>query len=101
MKWPYAELTETAKKFGGPEALIKTIKDTSRMAGHRDMYPVIGVVAVVATAAGVAIDRLVTTVNSKRKLEKRVSGEAEQALLANMKAAGGKGTEPQQQAETY
>lgn len=81
MKWAYAGLSETAKKYGGPEAFIKTIEDVSRTAGRREMYPVIGAVALIATMAGAVIDRLVIREERKKASEEESRKEAEHELL--------------------
>lgn len=44
-KWDYAELSKTAKDFGGPEKFVEFIENSSRQKGREDMLPWIGVTA--------------------------------------------------------
>ena len=44
-KWDYAELSKTAKDFGGPEKFVEFIENSSRQKGREEMLPWIGVTA--------------------------------------------------------
>lgn len=48
-KWDYAELSKTAKDFGGPEKFVEFIENSSRQKGREEMLPWIGVTALGAS----------------------------------------------------
>ena len=82
MSWNYAELSKLAKTLGGPEEMLYTIEQVSRVSGRAQMLPWIGVAAI----AGGLVCLGIGAVSARRERERqKVVAEFEQKMKERMK----------------
>ncbi len=83
--WDYANLSKAAKAAGGPEALLKLVKDSANEAGinqgRKEGAIVTGLAAVVAFAGYKGYKLLRKFFTKKEKYPKEVVEKAEQELI--------------------
>lgn len=90
-KWDYAELSQMAKLYGGPEKLLDTIKKYNRQQGVKEgriqLLPWIGVAFAGGWAAG-QIPKVVQYFKTKgKKITAKEAETAEKILLKEMEKA--------------
>lgn len=84
--WDYAELSKAAKAAGGPEKYVEMLEYASRNAGRRDMFPLVGAVAVGAPLLTVAAIKVVEYFKSKKQQDQKNLDVAKQEIIAGIKA---------------
>lgn len=90
-KWDYAELSQMAKLYGGPEKLLDTIKKYNRQQGIKEgriqLLPWIGVAFAGGWAAS-QIPKAIQYFKTKgKKITVKEAEKAEKILLKEMKEA--------------
>ena len=84
--WDYAELTRTAKEFGGPGKYLQMVKDHSFQEGRKEQLVMDGAIALVAGGLylGVKTYKRIKNKITMNKVTKEQAKEAEEILVKNM-----------------
>lgn len=70
-KWGYAELSKTAREFGGPEKFVEFIEISNRQKGREEMLPLV----VVAILGSSLLTAGIIKIRSIKKVRKNKNDE--------------------------
>ena len=85
MSWNYAELSKLAKRAGGPEKLIKLVKETSKKAGRREMVPFIYLGFFLGVGVTTAYQKVVGVIKDSRCQADEAEKAAEIELIRGIR----------------
>lgn len=92
-KWDYAELSKTAKDFGGPEKYIDFLEIANRQKGRSEMLPWIGVTALGASLLTVGTIKIVNIIKSRRGKKEEEIEEIKRELIEGVEECEAKNNE--------
>lgn len=85
MAWNYAELSKAAKEAGGPEKLMDLLVESGKVAGRKEMLPVVGIAIGIGTLGYAGISKLVKFFRKKEEISPEVVEAAKQELIQGIK----------------
>lgn len=80
-KWDYAELSKMAKSVGGPEKFVELLENASRVAGRREMIPIIGCAMIVSSAFTVGTIKLMDYIKDSKQSTKNEIISAKEEII--------------------
>ena len=89
--WDYANLSHTAKKYGGPEKYLQIVKDHSFQNGRKKQFLIDGAIVIGAGLLYLGVES--TRRIKQKKVTAEQAKEAEQILVEKMNEASGDDTE--------
>ena len=104
--WPYAWLSQLAKKAGGPEKLVNGLFDAAYKEGYSkgqvSMVPVVVAASVFSVAGTILVGKIISMVKEKKAFSKEAIEQAKAELIQGIKdydAAHPDGPTPEELAE--